>query len=221
MSEFSEELETTWTPIKDSMSAIFTTQDYVTALKAQAPSTWTSITDRHGPGGKGGGNFYSPSNIVFNFLKRKSSDGIIFRRQFVAAEQGWGSSIVAQWEFASVASSIPPEEGDLEFVEGSPVLRKHILRERHIGLRAKVLRSREKLGLSCDCCKRTDPQMDIRMQRAMFEVHHKRPLAEGVRATKVSDVNLLCATCHRLIHRALLIEQRDVSAEELARNLKL
>jgi 5-methylcytosine-specific restriction protein A len=38
--------------------------------------------------------------------------------------------------------------------------------------------------------------------RSLLDVHHKRPLDEGVRYTSVMDFALLCPTCHRFAHRA-------------------
>ncbi|MNW10501.1 HNH endonuclease [compost metagenome] len=43
------------------------------------------------------------------------------------------------------------------------------------------------------------------LQEAMFEAHHLVPLAEtGERKTRLADLALLCACCHRLIHRAMV-----------------
>lgn len=147
--------------------------------------------------------------------------GEVCRRQFVEANDDWGSPVVAQWELAASASSIPHEENDLEFAEGGKILRQHLVIERHIGLRKRVLRHREPHGLRCECCGRAEPHFDIELQGAMFEVHHKRPLSEGSRSTTVHDVNLLCATCHRIIHRVMRREGKGVTADDLGKRLGL
>lgn len=36
--------------------------------------------------------------------------------------------------------------------------------------------------------------------RTLFDVHHKDPLAEGIRRTTTDDFALLCPTCHRIEH---------------------
>jgi 5-methylcytosine-specific restriction enzyme A len=58
-------------------------------------------------------------------------------------------------------------------------------------------------NLCCDHC-RFDPatRVDVTMisPRSLLDVHHKRPLEEGVRYTTVSDFSLLCPTCHRIEH---------------------
>ena len=215
MGQFSDQLEADWADTIGAVSSVFTTQAYVEALKSRAPATLSAIAALHGPGGRGGGNFYSPANIAFNFLKRKSKEGIIFRRQFVPSTSGWGSHIVAQWELVSPISSIPPDEGEIDFAEGGQKWRRHLHRERHIGLRSRVLKAREIVGLSCDCCGRTEPQWDIELQRAIFEVHHRTPLAAGIRKTTLADVDLLCATCHRLIHRAMVSKKGDLTVDQL------
>jgi len=41
----------------------------------------------------------------------------------------------------------------------------------------------------------------------MFECHHIIPLKEAVRKnTKLNDLSLLCANCHKLIHAAINIK---------------
>lgn len=67
--------------------------------------------------------------------------------------------------------------------------------------------SRRRAGsLICDDC-RFDPTTrvgatDIR-PRTLLDVHHRAPLAEGVRVTNLADFALLCPTCHRLEHERL------------------
>ena len=34
----------------------------------------------------------------------------------------------------------------------------------------------------------------------LLDVHHKHPIAEGVRRTTLNDLTVLCANCHRLAH---------------------
>jgi predicted HNH restriction endonuclease len=215
MGQFSDQLEMSWAETIGAVPSVFTTQDYVEGLKGKAPATWSEIAALHGPGGQGGGNFYSPANIAFNFLKRKAVEGVIFRRQFVPSAAGWGSHVVAQWEKVGPTASLPPDDSDLEAVEGRPVMRQHLVRERAIGLRAGLLRQREKSGLSCDCCKRSEPELAIEMQRALYEVHHRLPLSEGARKTTLAHLDLLCAACHRLIHRAMVVKGENVTAVEL------
>ncbi|MBR0684171.1 hypothetical protein GXW74_27145 [Roseomonas eburnea] len=41
--------------------------------------------------------------------------------------------------------------------------------------------------------------------RSLLDVHHKKPLDEGVRYTTVLDFELLCPTCHRFAHEIMRV----------------
>jgi 5-methylcytosine-specific restriction protein A len=41
-----------------------------------------------------------------------------------------------------------------------------------------------------------------------MDVHHRDPLAEGVRVTELADFQLLCPNCHRFVHAVMRIEDR-------------
>ena len=45
--------------------------------------------------------------------------------------------------------------------------------------------------MACHFITRADSQLDV---------HHLDPIAEGQRRTKIEDVVVLCANCHRLAH---------------------
>lgn len=64
-------------------------------------------------------------------------------------------------------------------------------------------------GLKCECC---DISHDDSVRSALFEVHHKVPYAENfeARSLTVSDLAVLCANCHRMIHR--LPDVADIKA---------
>jgi len=63
----------------------------------------------------------------------------------------------------------------------------------------------DKYGFRCECCKITH---NDNIRASVFEVHHKVPYAENfeTRPLVVSDLAVLCANCHRMIHK-----MRDVS----------
>jgi predicted HNH restriction endonuclease len=111
-------------------------------------------------------------------------------------------------------------DGDDElFPEGG--YRTHKSRERQPGLRAKVLRRERKKGLACQACDR-GPVITSRgpkIEEAMFEVHHRKPLSgldpnETIK-TRTSECALLCATCHRLIHRLMRLDNRTYDVPDL------
>ncbi|MGR3824072.1 MAG: HNH endonuclease [Salipiger marinus] len=64
-------------------------------------------------------------------------------------------------------------------------------------------------GFKCECC---DVSHEDNVRAAMFEVHHKAPYSENfeTRALNVSDLAVLCANCHRMIHR--MLDLADIKA---------
>ena len=58
----------------------------------------------------------------------------------------------------------------------------------------------KRYGHTCECCK-VFAEDDIRS--AVFEVHHKVPYAENFAERKLDtlDLAVLCANCHRMIHK--------------------
>lgn len=90
-------------------------------------------------------------------------------------------------------------------VEGQASLVQHIKRERSRKLisakKAEVLRKTGRLA--CEACgfdfRRKYPWIDA----PFAEVHHKEPLAgsKGPTTTSLAALAILCANCHRMIHR--------------------
>lgn len=97
------------------------------------------------------------------------------------------------------------DDDDEAFVEGALLTRLHKARERSRRLRPTLLASRRRLGrLSCDLCGCGPMTPDKTLEDAIFEAHHIVPLAELFeRRTTIKDSALLCASCHRLLHRAI------------------
>ena len=86
--------------------------------------------------------------------------------------------------------------------EGELKLLQHYRRERRPQLRELKLKAveREFGYLLCECCGTGATAYPLECRTSVFEVHHKRPLAEGSTMTGVDDLALLCANCHRAIH---------------------
>ena len=109
--------------------------------------------------------------------------------------------------------------GGIEFSpEGRKFLRKHVATERSPKNREFILKLRGK-DLTCDGCGVDLAEVYGAMHRRVIEVHHVRPLARGPQQAKgTADFNVLCPTCHRVIHyqreEPLRIEKlRDLLAE--------
>lgn len=63
--------------------------------------------------------------------------------------------------------------------------------ERDPAVRRRALSHYGRKCMACDFLPKADSQLDV---------HHLDPIAEGVRRTKIEDVVVLCANCHRLAH---------------------
>jgi 5-methylcytosine-specific restriction protein A len=102
---------------------------------------------------------------------------------------------------------------DEEFREGSVRLRTHLRKERH--WRLAKLKKEEFIGehgkLTCERCG-FDPEQiyGSPLGNSAIEVHHVNPVSEMKPNTKVglSDLQCLCANCHRVAHAELRDAER-------------
>ncbi|WP_411820229.1 HNH endonuclease [Hyphococcus formosus] len=96
-------------------------------------------------------------------------------------------------------------DDDMAFaMEGEDEEKRSRARKRAAWLAHRFINKRRtENALHCDDCG-FDPQTlkDIpqNRRRSCLDVHHRAPLAEGVRLTTIDDFALLCPTCHRLEH---------------------
>jgi 5-methylcytosine-specific restriction enzyme A len=108
-----------------------------------------------------------------------------------------------------IVSEIPEDSPAFEeFAEGRVVTETHHRRERDPQLRKRLLADRRsKSALKCEMCGREPEVSDVALSESIFEAHHVIPLSAGAeRKTKLSDMALLCACCHRIIHKAISIK---------------
>lgn len=101
--------------------------------------------------------------------------------------------------------------------EGDPKLVLHFRRERDAALRgsklAGVLEATGALG--CEICGFDFFQRYGEHGRGFAECHHIRPLSDGKRETLIEDLVVLCANCHRMIHRSSVPLEVDALREML------
>ena len=108
-------------------------------------------------------------------------------------------------------------ESDFEFAEGKVVTAVHQRRERNPQLRKALLADRHAKGsMRCDLCEWRPPTIDG-YEDAALEGHHVLPLAMAVlpQKTRLQDLALLCANCHRLSHRAISKQKTWLTLVEL------
>ncbi|MGZ5483745.1 MAG: HNH endonuclease [Pyrinomonadaceae bacterium] len=64
-------------------------------------------------------------------------------------------------------------------------------------------------------CEQPSNASDRQHGDATFEAHHVLPIAmSAARVTRLSELALLCANCHRLLHRGIAERQRWLTIAE-------
>lgn len=122
----------------------------------------------------------------------------------------------ANWDEAKA-----PEDDEEEFPEGRILTRIHKSRERNKKLvtQRKLQRRQETGGrLTCEVCDFDFSSVYGDRGDGFAECHHKIPLAEsGHTTTRLQDLAILCANCHRMIH----VRKPTLSVEELRKIMQL
>jgi len=110
---------------------------------------------------------------------------------------------------------------DENYSEGGVLYRLHILKERNSRLikrkKQSVLRSRGKL--KCEVCSFDFERFYGAIGTGFAECHHHLPLASSMQArfSRLSDLAIVCANCHRMLHRT----KPWMSLNQLATHLKI
>jgi len=97
------------------------------------------------------------------------------------------------------------EASDMVASEGTLLLAQHVVRERDPRLRCEKMKAVADRGMrpACEVCSFDFGRTYGPLGEGYIEVHHRLPLhASGPTLTKLSDLALLCANCHRMIHRS-------------------
>lgn len=99
----------------------------------------------------------------------------------------------------------PEDIDDYTASEGKErtILKLHKFRERDINVikKAKSKAKREK-RLFCEVCLFNFENQYPSLGIDFIECHHKQPISKGgIRETKVDDLAIVCANCHRMLHR--------------------
>ncbi|MFF0432392.1 HNH endonuclease [Streptomyces sp. NPDC004327] len=111
---------------------------------------------------------------------------------------------IAAGELQSLAPTEEEEFDDYSAPEGRLLMRRHQARERNKSLRRKKIASVVQRGgrLACEACGFDFEEVYGDRGAGYIECHHVVPLHEaGEGRTKLSDLALICANCHRMIHR--------------------
>jgi predicted HNH restriction endonuclease len=106
-----------------------------------------------------------------------------------------------------------------ETFEGSLISVTHLRRERNRSLRGKKLAEtlRDTGKLQCECCADDYAAMYGTESDAVIQIHHRWPLSQsdGNTPTRLKDLAVVCANCHRMIHR----RRKWLTVEVLAKRI--
>ena len=152
-----------------------------------------------------GTGFYGPVNLREK-IARTGPIHILGRR---SSPMDLGGRLLGRPEPAASCYSCSRPSGPSEMEASTPQSaekrRLHLIRERSavVVRRAKDLRQKTDPLLRCESCGLSYREVYGERGAGFIEAHHKVPLAElrpGT-PTRVQDLVLLCANCHRMIHR--------------------
>lgn len=118
-----------------------------------------------------------------------------------------------------------PDEEDEGAPEGKTLLRWHKARERAPGLARKKKRrvKKETKHLRCEICTFDFFEHYGSLGEGFAECHHKKPLASMTAGekTKLEDLAIVCANCHRMLHRRSSSDPAEViTIDELKERLR-
>jgi 5-methylcytosine-specific restriction protein A len=92
------------------------------------------------------------------------------------------------------------------FPEGHVLTRQHVVRERNrAAVAAKIDQVWDRDGrVACEACDFDFLAFYGEVGRRFAECHHIIPLAEAafIRKTRLADLAIVCANCHRMLHRS-------------------
>ena len=163
-------------------------------------------------------NFRSPASVVMKLMNFRSIDPTYGGKGLTAGgrldQSVWQDFATDPKRLSVVANAIrtaaytPPELGDegvlIEAEEGAILSRMHRVRERDPRLtrrkRNAVLSACGRL--TCEVCSFDFGAVYGDLGKDYIECHHRRPLSDlpHARRTRLEDLALLCANCHRMIH---------------------
>lgn len=159
-------------------------------------------------------NAHSPS--VIEYLEEHLNQSLP-QPAYFSFQQEITDQKQVDWEVDEVESLPDIEQELLSATEGRKNFRIHLNRERKPWIvaakKAQVLRETGKLA--CEVC-----SFDFRMVYGedFAEAHHRAPLSEVETETETTpdDLAVLCANCHRMIHRTKPMETVEQFKERIA-----
>ncbi|PAE07329.1 restriction endonuclease [Terribacillus saccharophilus] len=150
----------------------------------------------------------SYQNTIRGIIYSKSSDSQHFQgnEDLFYTVDGKGKGRWGLKDYQPTKENVDLTEDDAGFPEGKKKLRLHIYRERNSKLIRAVkdkFKSKNNGKIFCEICEFDFEEKYGKLGEDYIEGHHVIPvseLEEGSK-TKVEDIILVCANCHRMLHR--------------------
>ena len=155
-----------------------------------------------------------------NGLKHSSSLDRIIYYEFVSDKERLARIADKIVESISNGKQIEIAYEDEGFIEGAILEKQHKYKERNpkVVRAKKALVLKEKGYLQCEACDFIFKDKYGEIGDGYIECHHIVPLADidVQKETKISDLALVCANCHRMLHR----KKPMVAVQELKNIIK-
>ena len=117
----------------------------------------------------------------------------------IGAEAGSSEGEAGSSEGEAGSSEDTSIEGEISSTEGTKKSVYTTKYERDPKIRRAFLKGKK---LKCEVCDFDFENVYGKLGKGFVEVHHKKPVSEGVRTTNLdNDLAMLCSNCHRMIHR--------------------
>lgn len=154
-----------------------------------------------------------PPKAVFGLALEKALNRQIGPRDFSAGRGAVSFQLIEAAGYPIVLKGEIPVDDEPSWAEGSRKLKKHLRRERAAGLSdMKKRHFREQHGkLFCERCEVIPSETLGEFGDACIEVHHAATQVGRMAAnhrTRLSDLQCLCANCHRIVHREMAEAER-------------
>jgi hypothetical protein len=157
----------------------------------------TLLTSRLSAFGRPVAERYSDTWSFYGVYLRRTPD---FARQPPERIVNRSALFLERVGLAIAGQIVAPNGGHDNAIEGHPLYRQHIIRERCAAL-ARQAKIRD--GYTCRICGINFEQLYGVVGHAFAEAHHIVPLnlLKRPRRTVVGDLISVCANCHRMLHR--------------------
>lgn len=150
--------------------------------------------------------FISNTNDRLNL----DDDGLVSPQQLQAMRELHPETIILLndiwYGHSSIPIKEPVENGEEAFTEGRKQLRIHYQRERNAGAIAAAKQAflKQHGRLFCEVCGFDFSAVYGELGDGFIEAHHRKPISqieEDVTQTTIEDLAMVCANCHRMLHR--------------------